>query len=84
MYKVLREIGNMSGHFGVKIVELEELGMVAISSERSNGYDMEAWKCDEFGYALNGAEPSFYLEPVFEPDSDEEDPQYECIGYELA
>ena len=66
MYKIIRELGSMLGHTGVSIYELEELGLVAIDGDRSDGTNMEAWKCDEFGYAIDPEEKSMSFHTVSE------------------
>ena len=46
MLKILKELGQMEGHFAVEIFKVEELGMIAVDHDTSNGETMEAWKCD--------------------------------------
>lgn len=49
MLKILKELGQMEGHFAVEIFKVEELGMIAVDHDTSNGETMEAWKCDSTG-----------------------------------
>ena len=44
MLKILKELGQMEGHFAVEIFKVEELGMIAVDHDTSNGETMEAWK----------------------------------------
>lgn len=86
MFKILKECGTMNGHLGVEIFELEEIGRVAVNFERSDGTNIEAWRCDEFGNAIRPNEPSMTFESVNEPvtfDDDGEPLQWELVGFEL-
>lgn len=51
MLKILKELGQMEGHFAVEIFKVEELGMIAVDHDTSNGETMEAWKCDSLKYS---------------------------------
>lgn len=53
MLKILKELGQMEGHFAVEIYEVEDFGLLAVDRDTSNGETMEAWKCDSTGAALD-------------------------------
>lgn len=86
MLKILKELGQMEGHFAVEIFKVEELGMIAVDHDTSNGETMEAWKCDSTGAALDEDTPSFRVKEVQEPtsyDEDGEPDQWQLIGFEV-
>lgn len=86
MFRILENKGGMKGHFGVEIYRLEELGLVAVNFDRADGTNMEAWKCDEYGRALNPDEKSMTFKSVSEPisfDEDGEPEDFELVGFEL-
>lgn len=87
MFKIIEEKGSMKGHDAVKIYKLEELGFVAVDFDRADGTNMEAWKCDESGYALNPDEKSMTFKRVDEPvsfDEAGEAEDWELVGFEIS
>ena len=86
MLKILKELGQMEGHFAVEIFKVEELGMIAVDHDTSNGETMEAWKCDSTGAALDEDTPSFRVKEINDPvsyDEDGEPDQWELVGFEI-
>lgn len=86
MLKILKENGTMEGHFAVEIYEVEDLGLIAVDHDTSNGETMEAWKCDSTGTALDKNTPSFIVKEVQEPtsyDEDGEPDQWQLVGFEI-
>lgn len=86
MLKILKELGQMEGHFAVEIFKVEELGMIAVDHDKSNGETMEAWKCDSTGAALDEDTPSFRVKEINDPvsyDEDGEPDQWELVGFEI-
>lgn len=86
MLKILKENGTMEGHFAVEIYEVEDLGLIAVDHDTSNGETMEAWKCDSAGTALDKNTPSFRVKEVQEPtsyDEDGEPDQWQLVGFEV-
>ena len=86
MLKILKELGQMEGHFAVEIFKVEELGMIAVDHDTSNGETMEGWKCDSNGVALDKNTPNFRVKEVQEPTSHDEDgepDQWRLVGFEI-
>ena len=86
MLKILKELGQMEGHFAVEIFKVEELGMIAVDHDTSNAETMEACKCDSTGAALDEDTPSFRVKEINDPvsyDEDGEPDQWELVGFEI-
>ena len=82
MLKLLKELGNMYGHSDVEIVEIEELGIIAL--QNWNGFEyFDCYQCNKFG-EMTGQD-GITLKPVQEPisyDNDGEPEQWETVGYD--
>lgn len=86
MFKILENLGSMKEHDAVNIYRLEELGLVAVDFDRSDGNNMEAWKCDKNGRALDPEKASMSFKTVNEPvnfNEDGEPEDFELVGFEL-
>ncbi len=74
MLKILKELGQMEGHFAVEIFKVEELGMIAVDHDTSNGE------------TLDEDTPSFRVKEINDPvsyDEDGEPDQWELVGFEI-
>lgn len=86
MLKILKELGQMEGHFAVEIYEVEGFGLLAVDHDTSNGETMEAWKCDSTGAGLDKDTPSFRVKEINDPvsyDEDGEPDQWRLVGFEI-
>lgn len=84
---ILKELGLMEGHLAIEIFQVEELGLIAVDRDTSNGETMEAWKCDSTGAGLDKDTPSFRVKEIDEPISYNEDgepDQWKIIGFETV
>ena len=86
MFKILENLGSMKEHDAVNIYRLEDLGLVAVNFDHSDGTNMEAWKCNELGHVLDPKENSMSFKTVNEPinfNEDGEPEDFELVGFEL-
>lgn len=84
MYKIVKELGSVNGHDDVRIVELEVLGLTALSGWNGERY-IDCYQCNDFGRLKENGRENISLKPVQEPDKWDEDGEpesWETIGYE--
>ena len=81
MLKLVKEYGSIYGHSDVDIVEIEELGMMALSGWNGEKY-LDCWQSNIFGELIG--EDSITLKPIQIPtylNEDGEPEQWETLGY---